>query len=181
MSASSILSLCQRFHSAQHGRLHERWRLTHGSVPWRRQAHHRLWPPRQTAVHCGPVALVSIVAARLRASMALEDVGAHRPAPGAWCASARAGSTTLDAGHGHEARLLRRSQQKLDSRLTGMCTDAADVIAATNTEIVPPARASSVPALVRQATVYRRLAARLNSSVAAVRIASGGLRRVVPE
>ena len=138
--------------------LHERRPATHGSVPWRRQAHHRLWPPRQTAVHCGPVALVSIVAARLRASMALEDVGAHRPAPGAWCASARAGSTTLDAGHGHEARLLRRSQQKLDSRLTGMCTDAADVIAATNTEIVPPARASSVPAPVRQATVYRRLA-----------------------
>jgi hypothetical protein len=63
-----------------------------------------------------------------------------------------------------------------------MCTDdAADLIAATNTEVVPPLRASSVPALVRQATVYRRLAARLNSSVAAVRIASGGLRRVVPE
>jgi len=122
------------------------------------------------------------VAARLHASMAGEDVGAHRAAPGAWCASARAGSTTLGFGHGHEARLLRRSQQKLDSRLTGMCTDdAADLIAATNTEVVPPLRASSVPALVRQATVYRRLAARLNSSVAAVRIASGGLRRVVPE
>src|ERR1035441_4708463 len=126
-------------------------------------------PPRQTGARCGPVALVSTVAARVHASMAGEDGEAQR-APGAWCASARAGGTTLDSGHGHEARLLRRSQQKLDSRLTGLCTDAADLIAATNTEVVPPARASSVPAPVRQATVYRRLAARLNSSVATVRI-----------
>src|ERR1019366_5804627 len=101
-----------------------------------------LCPPLQTAAHCGPVALVSIVAARLRASMAGEDARAHRTTRDAWCASARAESTTLDSGHGHEARLLRRSQQKLDSRLTGLCTDAADVIAAT--EVVPPARASSV-------------------------------------
>src|SRR5664280_2189374 len=31
--------------------------------------------PRQTAAHCGPIVLVSIVAARVRTSMAGEDVG----------------------------------------------------------------------------------------------------------
>ena len=40
--------------------------------------------PRQTAAHYGSVALAGIVADRVRASMAGEDVGTHRAAPGAW-------------------------------------------------------------------------------------------------
>ena len=76
------------------------------------------------------------VAGRVGASVAGEDVGAHLAAAGAWWSSLRTGRMTLDSGHGRAARLLRRSQKKLDSRITGLCTDAADQIAVANVELV---------------------------------------------
>ena len=97
------------------------------------------------------------MAARLRASMAGDDAGAHRTTPGAWCAFARAGSTTLDSKHGHQARPLNRRQQtgpqltglrtdlcaradfiedKADKQLTAMRADVAGQIAITATELI---------------------------------------------